>query len=48
MTKLINQNEELIRKTMPFFDFENPPTDPIKLKEEITNFSFCPTYVVEE
>ena len=40
MTKLINQNEELIRKTMPFFDFENPPTDPIKLKEEMIDEMF--------
>ena len=40
MTKLINQNEELIRKTMPFFDFENPPTDPIKLKKEMIDEMF--------
>ena len=40
MTKLINQNEKLIRKTMPFFDFENPPTDPIKLKEEMIDRMF--------
>ena len=25
---------------MPFFDFENPPTDPIKLKEEMIDEMF--------
>ena len=29
-----------MRKTMPFFDFDNPPIDPIKLKEEMIDRMF--------
>ena len=30
---LLHKSDPLMRKTMPFFDFDNPPIDPIKLKE---------------
>ena len=29
---LLHKDDPLMRKVMPFFDFDNPPIDPIKLK----------------
>ena len=29
-----------MRKTMPFFDFDNPPIDPIELKNEMIDRMF--------
>ena len=37
---LLNKDDPLMRKVMPFFDFENPPIDPIKLKEELIDRMF--------
>ena len=37
---LLHKSDPLMRKTMPFFDFDNPPIDPIKLKEEMIDRMF--------
>ena len=37
---LLNKDDDLMRKVMPFFDFDNPPIDPIKLKEEMIDRMF--------
>ena len=37
---LLHKDNPLLRQEMPFFDFDNPPTDPIKLKEEMIDRMF--------
>lgn len=37
---LLHKDEPILRKEMPFFDFDNPPTDPIKLKNEMVDRMF--------
>ena len=37
---LLHKDNPLITQEMPFFDFDNPPTDPIKLKEEMIDRMF--------
>ena len=37
---LLSKDNDILRRVMPFFDFENPPTDPIKLKEELIEKMF--------
>ena len=37
---LLNKDDDLMRKVMPFFDFDNPPIDPVKLKEELIDRMF--------
>ena len=38
--KLLSKDNDILRKTMPFFDFDNPPTDPIELKNEMIDKMF--------
>ena len=35
MLKLVSQNDEILAKAMPAFDFDNPVMDPYKLEEEL-------------
>ena len=37
---LLHKSDPLMRKTMPFFDFDNPPIDPIELKNEMIDRMF--------
>ena len=37
---LLHKDEPILRKEMPFFDFDNPPTDPIELKKEMIDRMF--------
>ena len=37
---LLHKDNPLMRKVMPFFDFDNPPIDPVKLKEELIDRMF--------
>ena len=37
---LLSKNNDILRKVMPFFDFDNPPTDPIELKKEMVDRMF--------
>ena len=37
---LLHKANPLLRQEMPFFDFDNPPTDPSKLKEEMIDRMF--------
>lgn len=35
MLKLVSQNDEILSKAMPEFDFDNPVMDPYKLEEQL-------------
>ena len=35
MLKLVSQNDEILSKSMPDFDFDNPVMDPYKLEEQL-------------
>ena len=37
---LLSKDNDILRRVMPFFDFDNPPIDPIKLKEELIDRMF--------
>ena len=37
---LLHKDEPILRKEMPFFDFDNPPIDPIELKNEMIDRMF--------